>query len=631
MKLIKFLIVLLIFSYSIFALTQNEINLFSAINQKNSDEVANILANSTNININILDEEGYTPLHRAVYNNDLTTVKELLKIEDVNINSKLDMKVSIDGWYLGGSSPLILASYLGNAEIVKALLENGANIKAKDGIDGSMPIHMASANGNNNVIKILLLEDNSIVNDVDNRGNTPLHWAAMKDKPDTIKLLIENGADIEAKDTDDWTALHYAAAFSSFQTVQTLVDLGANKESITKDGNYPVYYARDNDVKTILSSDITLERDLQDNTLTEDRKKESLVKEETKDENIEEDNISENIELDIKQLELLVAVKNNDIIAINLLIDEGVNPNFQDEDGYSPLHLAVINDNLDTVLALLKYKDIDKEIKLPYSASLSNWYLGGATPLVVASYIGNSDIFYALLDAGSNIRARDDIDGGMSIHIASANGNNDIVVILLENDKTLINELDNTGDTPLHWAAMKDKQDTINILLGYGADSKIQNDDGNTALHYASMYASSPVIESIVNVDRTSINITNNDEMYPLHCAAFEDNVDALIALFEYGNCDINTKDSSNDTPLHYAAAYGNINSVMALVEKCNANKLLRDSDGFTAADLASNNGYENIASYLRGYSKNIPVNNDKQELVLPEYIKKPNLDKKWW
>ncbi|EKV57225.1 ankyrin repeat-containing protein [Brachyspira hampsonii 30446] len=672
MRHIRFLVILLTFSYSIFALTANETNLFNAINEKNSDNVSNILNNSADIDVNVLDIEGYTPLHRAVYNKDLNTVNVLLKDKNIDINSKLDMKVSIDGWYLGGATPLILASYIGDTNIVSALLENNADIKARDNVDGSMAIHMASANGNNDVIMMLLAKDSSTINDVDNRGNTPLHWAAMKDKPETIKLLMDNGADIEAKDADGWTPLHYAAAFSSLQTVQTLVDLGADKMSKTKDGNEPVYYAKGDDVKNYLSGNDNIVREgtpednlqgdetvVADNntadnnteeTAAEEKTAEDTTAEETEvaitdvevvDNNTEENVYDEeviNTELDVKQLELLVAVKNNDIIALNTLIKEGVNPNFADENGYTPLHLAVINNNLDTVEALLNYKDINKEAKLPYKATLDNWYLGGATPLIVASYVGNADIVYTLIEAGCDIRARDDIDGAMPIHVASANGNDDTVILLLEKDKTLVNEADKNGnDTPLHWASMKNKPSTVNILLKYGADSKIQNTDGNTALHYAAMYASSDVIKNIVNADKSSVNMSNNENMYPIHYAALENNVDALVSLVQDGKADVNIKDSNNDTALHYAAAYGNMDSVMSLVEKCYADKTLKDSDGYTAADLASDNGYNNIANYLKGASY-VPADNNQdntdnnaQELILPEYNKKPNLDKKWW
>ncbi|WP_300711326.1 ankyrin repeat domain-containing protein [uncultured Brachyspira sp.] len=638
MRHIKFLFVLLTFSYSVFALTPDEANLFNAVNEKNADNVLNILSNSININVNILDDEGYTPLHRAIYNRDLNTVNTLLKYKNIDVNSKLDMKVSIDGWYLGGATPLILASYIGESDIAAVLLDNNADIKSKDDVDGSMAIHMASANGNNETIKILLDKEPSIINDVDNRGNTPLHWAAMKDKPETVKLLIENGADMESKDADGWTPLHYAAAFSSLQTVKMLIDLGADKESKTKDGNYPVYYARRDDVKNYFAeNNIERENNIKDETVIADNNtKETEIIDKDMQGEIAEENVN-NAELDIKQLEMLIAVKNNDIIALNALIKEGINPNFTDENGYTPLHLAVINNSLDLVESLLTYKNINKEAKLPYKADLNNWYLGGATPLITASYIGNPDIVYTLINAGCNIRARDDIDGAMPIHVAAANGNDDVIVLLLEKDKTLINETDNNGDdTALHWACMKNKPSTVSLLLKYNADSKIQNTNGDTALHYAAMYASADIIKSIVNADKSSVNIPNNEKIYPIHYAAMENNSDALVSLVQDGNSDVNIKDSNNDTPLHYAAAYGNIDSVMSLVEKCNADKTLKDSEGYTAADLASDNGYENIVIYLKGDSKYIPENNDKnntksRDLILPEYIRKPDLSKKWW
>ena len=256
MKYIKYLLLLSIISYSILALTIGEENLFKAIDEKNSQNVSSILSGDTNININVLDANGYAPIHRAIYNNDLATVNELLKNTNLNINSKLDIRVAIDGWYLGGASPLILASYLGYTNIVETLLNNNANIKAKDDVDGSMAIHMAAANGNNDIIKILLSKDETIINEKDNKGNTPLHWASMKDKPETIKLLVENGADIESKDIDGWTPLHYASAFSSLETVENLINLGADTKSKANDGSVPLSYAQKDEVKNYLAGKI---------------------------------------------------------------------------------------------------------------------------------------------------------------------------------------------------------------------------------------------------------------------------------------------------------------------------------------------------------------------------------------
>lgn len=650
MKYIKYLLVLLVFNFSLFALTEAEQSLFDAVNRKDYQNVSTILSSSPDININASDMEGYTSLHRAIVNNDLNTVMELLKNENIDVNSKLGIEVSIDGWYLGGATPLILASYLGYTDIVNALIEKGVDVKAKDDVDGCMAIHLAAANGKNDVINILLDVDASNINDVDNRGNTPLHWASMKDRADTVSLLIENGADIEAKDVDNWTALHYAAAFASLQTVEALVDNGADKNSLTKDGNIPVNYAKDETIKTYLSGGKIGREDTEE--VVEEETKETAADETAENtetsETITEDELNNEldttqngsivdptvVDLDPKQLELLIAVKNNDIIAVNALLKENVNPNFVDEEGYSPLHRAVLNNNLDVVNVLLSYKDIDTEIKLPYEASVDDWYLGGATPLLVASYTGNADIVNALIEAGSDIRAKDDIDGATTIHIASANGNNEVINILLNKDNTLINEADSMKDTPLHWASIKNQTDTISLLLANGADTKLTNSDGNTVLHYAAMYGDVNTVNVLLEADSSLASVENNEGITPIYYAIVVSDNDILSSIITNGQIDINKKDSLGYTPLHYAANYGNMEAVVLLVEEFNADKTIVNDDNFTASDIAANNSYYTIVEYLGGtvnYNNQNNTENVKPSIVLPEYNKKRDLSKKWW
>ncbi|SUW08981.1 ankyrin repeat-containing protein [Brachyspira pilosicoli] len=650
MKYIKYLLVLLVFNFSLFALTEAEQSLFDAVNRKDYQNVSTILSSSPDININASDMEGYTSLHRAIVNNDLNTVMELLKNENIDVNSKLGIEVSIDGWYLGGATPLILASYLGYTDIVNALIEKGVDVKAKDDVDGCMAIHLAAANGKNDVINILLDVDASNINDVDNRGNTPLHWASMKDRADTVSLLIENGADIEAKDIDNWTALHYAAAFASLQTVEALVDNGADKNSLTKDGNIPVNYAKDETIKTYLSGGKIGREDTEE--VVEEETKETAADETAENtetsETITEDELNNEldttqngsivdptvVDLDPKQLELLIAVKNNDIIAVNALLKENVNPNFVDEEGYSPLHRAVLNNNLDVVNVLLSYKDIDTEIKLPYEASVDDWYLGGATPLLVASYTGNADIVNALIEAGSDIRAKDDIDGATTIHIASANGNNEVINILLNKDNTLINEADSMKDTPLHWASIKNQTDTISLLLANGADTKLTNSDGNTVLHYAAMYGDVNTVNVLLEADSSLASVENNEGITPIYYAIVVSDNDILSSIINNGQIDVNKKDSLGYTPLHYAANYGNMEAVVLLVEEFNADKTIVNDDNFTASDIAANNSYYTIVEYLGGtvnYNNQNNTENVKPSIVLPEYNKKRDLSKKWW
>ena len=67
-------------------------------------------------------------------------------------------------------------------------------------------------------------------------GDTCLHIAALKDHLDICRLLIDNGAQLEAKESDGWTPLHYAANYGLVEVVRLLCDCGADVEARTTGG-----------------------------------------------------------------------------------------------------------------------------------------------------------------------------------------------------------------------------------------------------------------------------------------------------------------------------------------------------------------------------------------------------------
>ena len=545
MKYIKYILLQLFFltTFNLFALTDYENSLFTAIENNDTNSVSSILQTSTNININILDEEGYTPLHRAVLSENKDIVLDLLKYTNINIDSKLDMKVSVNGWYLGGASPLMLASFLGNNEIVNILIENNADLKAKDSIDGGVAIHLAAANGKNDVITSLLKKDDTIINIKDDKGNTPLHWASMKDKVDTMKLLIDNGADIEAVDVDNWTALHYAAAFASLDAVNVLLEAGANKEAKTKDDSVAAYYARTEEIMKVLALENS-------DNLSSKNVNEAIDSTPALTDSQEEPQ-TEEINLTDKQLELLVAISNNDIIAVNNLLKENVSANFKYEEGYSPLHLAVLNNNIDILKMLLEQKDIDKEIKLDNEAYLVdyNWFVGGYTPLLLASLIGNVTATSMLIDAGADIYAKDSVDGAEAIHIAAANGRDDVVMVLLSKDKRLVNERDDDRETfgletPLHWASSNNLYSTVVLLVENDSDLKAENTMGNTPLHHAiNSNADIKLIKYLIDKDKSLLKIKNKEGKTPIDIAVSNGNAEIIALLNSYDPLSIPAKD----------------------------------------------------------------------------------------
>ena len=56
---------------------------------------------------------------------------------------------------------------------------------------------------------------------------TALHWALWAEKADAAKLLLDAGADIEARGGEGrWTALHMAASYGKTDTVEILLERG---------------------------------------------------------------------------------------------------------------------------------------------------------------------------------------------------------------------------------------------------------------------------------------------------------------------------------------------------------------------------------------------------------------------
>ena len=74
-----------------------------------------------------------------------------------------------------------------------------------------------------------LIEKGADVNTENDWGCTPLHYAADSGYVDIAKLLIEHGADVNAKDSDGWTPLHYALKNGHTDVAELLKKHGARR------------------------------------------------------------------------------------------------------------------------------------------------------------------------------------------------------------------------------------------------------------------------------------------------------------------------------------------------------------------------------------------------------------------
>jgi ankyrin repeat protein len=132
---------------------------------------------------------------------------------------------------------LYRAAAEGQEVVVRLLLENGADVKSKDGSDGRMPLSRAATNGHEAVVKLLLEKGADPESKDHYYGRTPLSWAAENGHEAVVKLLLEKGADPESKDHYyGRTPLSWAAEKGHEAVVRLLLEKGADPES--EDHNY---------------------------------------------------------------------------------------------------------------------------------------------------------------------------------------------------------------------------------------------------------------------------------------------------------------------------------------------------------------------------------------------------------
>ena len=96
-------------------------------------------------------------LNRAIVNNDLDLFSLLVNKQDTAADERLHNLNYLDK---DGQTPLHRSCYHGNLEFTKLLVENGANQHIQNK-DGWYPVHLASYHGHSEIAKYLLSQDNS--------------------------------------------------------------------------------------------------------------------------------------------------------------------------------------------------------------------------------------------------------------------------------------------------------------------------------------------------------------------------------------------------------------------------------------------------------------------------------------
>lgn len=125
-----------------------------------------------------------------------------------------------------GVIPLVTACRVGDARLVRLLLGAGADVNAACSFDSYTALHAAACEGHAECCR-LLLEHGANPNARNFVGMTPLYVAALEGAADCCEVLLEHGADVNAKDDDGETALDLATENGDSACCRVLLAHGA--------------------------------------------------------------------------------------------------------------------------------------------------------------------------------------------------------------------------------------------------------------------------------------------------------------------------------------------------------------------------------------------------------------------
>ncbi|MFM1803598.1 MAG: hypothetical protein RL136_477 [Planctomycetota bacterium] len=140
-----------------------------------------------------------------------------------------------------GTTDLINAVRAGDMAKVSALIASGVDVNERDRAGQRTALHWAAKSGNRPAMEVLIAAK-ADPNIKDRQGRTPL-WGAVETELETIKFLIEKGAQVNARDQINSTPLLWAAGFGKPEMVAFLLTQKADVKATDDNGWTPLIWA----------------------------------------------------------------------------------------------------------------------------------------------------------------------------------------------------------------------------------------------------------------------------------------------------------------------------------------------------------------------------------------------------
>ncbi len=474
------------------------------------------------------------------------TVREAAEeSEEREFVAKVGRKPSPDIIYNKGVTDLHHAACLNLPALAQSLLDQNSDIDAKATLHASISPHLTT-------ILDKMGEDDRELKDC-----TPLHVAAFANAHETAVVLLQNGADVHAKDKDGDTPLHAAALANAREMAAVLLQNGADVHAKGKDGVTPLHAAALNARETAA---VLLQSGA---------------------------DVHAKSEYGDTPLHFAALVNARETVAV--LLQSGADVYAKSEYGVTPLHFAALENARETATVLLQ-SGADVHAKAE----------NGYTPLHAAASANAREMAEFLLKRGTDIHAKPE-DGVTPLHAAALANARETVAVLLQNGAD-VHARDKDGYTPLHTAASANARETVEFLLKRGVDVHASTEDGVTPLVtplHAAASANAREVAAVLLQNGADVHARDKDGYTPLHTAALENAHETAAVLLQNGAyVDANAK--YGYTPL-CAAASANAREVAAVLLQNGADVHAKTENGVTPLHFAAlENAYETAEFLLK-------------------------------
>ena len=201
-------------------LSDNERSLFSNSFTGDVESIEKLVDNQ--VNVNVKNENGMTPLMIATQNSHVQLVEVLIQAgADVNTFNSVT-----------GDTSLIYASDSGQSSCMQKLLEYNAKVNIH-GKNGDTALICAARNGHDKCLQVLI-DTGANLNIQNNNGNTALIAAIHRFQSECVVWLIKAGTDVNLLDNQGGAAIVLAARRGQRDFVKKLITAGANLNHFDK-------------------------------------------------------------------------------------------------------------------------------------------------------------------------------------------------------------------------------------------------------------------------------------------------------------------------------------------------------------------------------------------------------------